>query len=112
MSTGQSAVMFRVKMDTAHFIGGCTCGWQVKLHDPSLTRAIPELLRDEFIIKCYITVLFTLLYNRDTTVGSVCVCFSTECTFFLICTIINFTSEFKNVSVTVGTVEMGMDEKR
>ena len=98
-------------MDTAHFIGGCTCGWQVKLHDPSLTRAIPELLRDEFIIKCYITVLFTLLYNRDTTVGSVCVCFSTEHTFFLICTIINFTSEFKNVSVSVGAVEVGRDEK-
>jgi len=26
-----------------------TCGWQVKLCDPSLTRAIPERFRDEFV---------------------------------------------------------------
>jgi len=29
---------------------GQTCGWQVKLCDPSLTRAIPERYRDEFLM--------------------------------------------------------------
>jgi len=26
-------------------------GWQVKLRDPSITRAIPERLRDELLVK-------------------------------------------------------------
>jgi len=30
---------------------GQTCGWQVKLCDPSLTRAIPERFRGEFLMK-------------------------------------------------------------
>ena len=48
----------------AHSIWGYACGWQVKLCDPLLTRAIPERFRDEFLmIKCY-TNLFTLLYFK------------------------------------------------
>jgi len=31
-----------VKEDTDHSISGCTCGWQVKLWDASLTRAVPK----------------------------------------------------------------------
>ena len=45
MSEGQSAGMLwssGVKAGMAHSICGCTCGWQVKLCDPSLTRAVPE----------------------------------------------------------------------
>jgi len=45
MSTGQSAVMlcgWGVKAGIVHSTCGCTGGWQVKLCDPSLTRAIPE----------------------------------------------------------------------
>ena len=33
-----------------HYTCGRTCGWQVKLCDPSLTRAIPERFRDEQLI--------------------------------------------------------------
>jgi len=46
--------------------------WQVKPSHPSLTHAIPEHFRDEFlIIKCYTNLrllYFTLLYddNDDT----------------------------------------------
>jgi len=55
----------------AHSTCGCTRGWQVKLRDPSLTRAIPEHLRDEqLIIKCYTNTFgrpfvkrFTLCYR-------------------------------------------------
>jgi len=37
-----------------HSTCGLTCGWQVKLCDPSLTHALPERLRDEqLIIKRY-----------------------------------------------------------
>jgi len=52
MSTSQSAVMlygWRVKAGAAHSTCGYACGWQVKLSDPSLTRSIPERLRDEFL---------------------------------------------------------------
>ena len=39
--------------------------WQVKLCDPSLTRAIPERLRDELlIIKRYAKRHFTLPFLR------------------------------------------------
>jgi len=50
MSTSQSAVMlcgWGVKAGMVHSTCGWTCGWQVKLCDPSLTRAIPERFRDE-----------------------------------------------------------------
>jgi len=48
----------------AHSIYRCTYGWQVKLYDPSLTCAIPERLRGEFLsIKHYRNVLFTITAN-------------------------------------------------
>jgi len=34
-----------------HSTCGQTCGWQVKLCDPLITRAIPERFRDEFLIE-------------------------------------------------------------
>jgi len=34
----------------AHSTCGQMCGWQVKLCNPSLTRAIPEQFRDEFLM--------------------------------------------------------------
>jgi len=40
VSTGQSVVMLCGR--TAHSTGGETCGWQVKLCDPSLTCFIRE----------------------------------------------------------------------
>jgi len=45
-----------------HLCTGYTCGWQVKLRDPLLTRAILKHLRDEQIIKSYYTseAYFTL----------------------------------------------------
>jgi len=40
------------------------CGWQVKLCDPSLTHAIPECFRDEFlVIKCHTNL--RLLYFTE-----------------------------------------------
>jgi len=45
MSTGQSAVTlcgWGVKAGMVHSTCGCTCGWQVKLRDLSVTRALPE----------------------------------------------------------------------
>jgi len=68
MSTGQSAVMlcgWGVKAGMVH----STCGRQIKLCDPSLTRAIPERLRDDFLmIKRYtnlrlLTYLLLLCYT-------------------------------------------------
>ena len=53
MSTGQSAVTFcgwEIKTGMVRSTCGRTCGWQVKLCDPSLTRAIPERFRDEFLV--------------------------------------------------------------
>jgi len=57
-----------LKAGMAHFICGSTCGhWQVKLCDPSLTRAIPERHGDEQLnIKHYknkasFTLYFLLL---------------------------------------------------
>jgi len=45
----------------ARSIYGCTYGRQVKLCDPSLTRAIAEHLRGELLsIRHYRNVLFTL----------------------------------------------------
>jgi len=62
--TDQSVVTFYgwgVKEDMAQSICGYTRGWQVKLCDLSLTRAIPERLRDELVsISCYTNVLFTV----------------------------------------------------
>jgi len=44
--------------------------WQVKLCDPSLTRAVPECFRDEFVMIKHYTNLrllyFTLLYKMQT----------------------------------------------
>jgi len=46
------------------------CVWQVKLCDPSLTRAIPERLRDEFLMTTRYTnllyVYITLLRSAPT----------------------------------------------
>jgi len=60
MSTGQRAVVlcgWRVK--AGWFV---SCEWQIKLCDPSLTRAIPERFRDEYHIQCIQNnVLFTYL---------------------------------------------------
>ena len=33
-----------------YFVDETVCGWQVKLRDPSLTRAISELFWDDFIV--------------------------------------------------------------
>jgi len=52
-STGQSAVTLSgcgVKSGMVHSTCGCTCGWQVKLGDPSLTLAIPERLGGELLM--------------------------------------------------------------
>jgi len=68
MSTGRSAVTlcsWAVKAGMAHYTCGKTCGWQVKLCDPSLTCAIPCHFRDEFLMtRCYANlclVYFNLL---------------------------------------------------
>ena len=53
MSTGQSAVMlcgWGVKAGMAHCICGQACGWQLNLHDPSLTRAKPECFIDHVLL--------------------------------------------------------------
>ena len=45
MNAGQSAVTlcgWGVNAGMVHSTCGCTCGWQVKLCDPSLTGIIPE----------------------------------------------------------------------
>ena len=47
-----------------HSICGYTCEWQVKLCDPSLTRAISERFRDESYKSTY-TLLFTII-NAET----------------------------------------------
>jgi len=64
MTTGQSAVMlcsWLVKIGMAHSTCGCTCGWQVKLCDPSLTHAIFEHLSGEVLsVRRYTNVLFTI----------------------------------------------------
>jgi len=68
MRTGQSAVKlcnWKVKADMTHVCQ--TCEWQVKLCDPSSTRAIPERLRHEqltithYINKAYFTFTFVNL---------------------------------------------------
>jgi len=56
MSTSQSAVMlcgWGVKGGMTHSTCLCTTRWKAKLCHPSLTRAIPDCLRDE---KCNVTV--------------------------------------------------------
>jgi len=53
MSTSQSAVMlcgWGVKAGMVHSTCGEVYGWQVKLCDLSLTHAIPERFRDEFLV--------------------------------------------------------------
>jgi len=55
------ALWLGVKAGMAHFICECTFGWQVKLCDPSLTRATSKCLRNESIIKCNTNILFTYL---------------------------------------------------
>jgi len=59
MSTGQSAVMLRSWEVKAGWLIPCgqTFGLQVKLCDPSSTRAIPERFRDEH--RTYYKALFT-----------------------------------------------------
>jgi len=67
MSTGQSAMMlcgWGVKAGMVHFTCGQTCGWQVKLCDPSLTRAIPEMSHDKALYKSTYTYFTLLLYVR------------------------------------------------
>jgi len=65
MSTGRSAVMLRgweVKEGMVH----STCGWQVKLCDPTLTRANLSALKMSITrtMKHYTNVLFTAYLNR------------------------------------------------
>ena len=66
MSTSQSALMlcgWEVKAGMVHSTCGCTCGWQEKLCDPSLTRAIPERFRHEFLMISAIQIGFLLPFN-------------------------------------------------
>jgi len=49
-----------VKAGTVYSTCGYTRGWQVKLCDPSLTRAIPERFRDVFLM--IYKSMFSLLY--------------------------------------------------
>jgi len=37
---------WEVKAGMSHSTCGCTCGWQVTLRDLTVTRAIPELIRN------------------------------------------------------------------
>jgi len=41
-----------------------TCGWQVNLCDPLLTRAIPERLSDESHIQRYANLQLSLFTNK------------------------------------------------
>ena len=53
MSAGQSAMPLcgcGVKAGMVCSTCELTCGWQVELCDSSLTRAIPEHFRDEFLV--------------------------------------------------------------
>ena len=50
-----------IKAGVVHTTCGWTCGWQVKLCDPSLTHAVPERLRGKLLIKNAIQIV-TLLY--------------------------------------------------
>ena len=65
ISIGQSAVTpcsWEVKARVVHSTCAEMCGWQVKLCNPSLTRAIPERFRgDFFTIELYKSTV-TLLY--------------------------------------------------
>jgi len=65
MSTSQSAVTlcgWAVKEGIIHSTCGQMRGWQVKLCDPSLTRATRERFRDEFFVIKFYTNLH-LLYS-------------------------------------------------
>jgi len=66
LSTSQSAVMlcgWEVKAGVAQSACECTHGWQVKLYNPSLIRAVPEHIRD-IDIKRYVNALCTLLGHQ------------------------------------------------
>jgi len=68
MGTGQSAVMlcgWGVKAGMVHSTCGQTCGWQVKLCDPSLTRATLERFRDEFLVINYYRIRFNGLFRDN-----------------------------------------------
>jgi len=59
-----------VNAGMVHSICGQTCGWQVKLCDPSLTRAMPERLRDDLLVinrytSRHLTYLFICLQNSN-----------------------------------------------
>ena len=45
-----NALQLGIKCRMAHSTYGQTCGWQIKLCNPSLTRVIPERFRDEYRI--------------------------------------------------------------
>jgi len=68
MSTSRSELTLcgrGVKAGMVHSTCGWACEWQVKLYDPSLTRAIPERPRDEqLIVKCYTQIRLSLSLNR------------------------------------------------
>ena len=49
----------------AHSICGCTCGWQVKLCDPSFKRAIPQRRGELLSIRCYINFMLIYFLWRD-----------------------------------------------
>jgi len=68
MSTSHSAMTlcgWRLKACIVHSTCGWVCGWQVKLCDPSLTRAIPECLRDEFLMIKHCTNLRLLYFTSS-----------------------------------------------
>ena len=79
MSTGQSAVMlcgWGLKAGNGSFRMWWS-GWQVKLCDPSLTRAIPERFRDEYrtyykaLYKCPVCLLTHGTIEGTTSTGTV-----------------------------------------
>jgi len=70
MSTSQNVIMlcsWAVKVGMAHSFCQSTCGWQVKLCDPSLTRVIPGRFRDDIAFSgglCGITVERSLAIEK------------------------------------------------
>jgi len=69
MSTGQSSVTlcgWGIKVEFIPLLDKRACGWQVKLCDPSLTRAIPERFRDEFLVTKRYTNLRLLYFTYFT----------------------------------------------
>jgi len=66
------ALRLRSKGRMVHFICGWTCGWHVKLCDPSLTFSNLSALEIAHVIKRYTNVLLTLLYSASSVRLSLC----------------------------------------